>query len=186
MRIQPTRMTCTACGKVSDIELVVDAPFKLVLVSMREARCPHCGAGSRKLYLGGAYDDAPSLMDPIKARASWWLERGDVGSSSATMFAAFSGTPSPLPLGVPLDRVDFKRCKDLLDLIPEWRPQLDKVTTMFPWFAPFIDRWEEFEKLYAEEQPAGTCPKLYELLQIAAKEADTIRSKQREKGTPTP
>jgi hypothetical protein len=66
---------------------------------------------------------------------------------------------------VPHDPSDFWRCKQLLDLIPEWRSQLDRVAAEVPAFSPFVERWDEMEKLYEEEAPTGRCLKLYKLMQ---------------------
>ena len=177
MLITQRRMTCTACRHVFEAELVENAPVAIFLASLKSVRCPNCGVGYKKIGFGGAYSDSPPLTAPIKERANWWRNRGDVGDSSLTIWSAFTGPCiDHRNLGYPLDPQDFLRCKLLLDLIPEWRQEVKKVSACFRWWAPFVDRWDGFERLYAEESPGKKCPKLYELMQVAGKEAEAIRN----------
>lgn len=174
MRIYKMRVTCK-CGHVFDADIVVDALITVTAASMAAVQCPKCGGD--KLGLGGAYDDAPPLSAPVEARAGWWRERGETGTSSLTIWSAFAGGGNPhRHNSYPLDPDDFQRCKKLLDLIPEWRRSLDHVVTAFPWFQPFVSAWPEFERLWAEESPTKRCPKLYAAMQVAGKEADALRS----------
>jgi hypothetical protein len=75
-----------------------------------------------------------------------------VGSSSATIWAALTG--KKMPFGwhpdVPLDPDDFRRCHQLLMLIPGWRARIAEVATRFPEWAPFVEAWDELERLYLE------------------------------------
>lgn len=161
MRIQELRVTCQKCDTVFDAEIVVDAPVAVAVASMEAVRCE---CGSHEVGLGGAYGDAPPLTSPVAARAAWWHSRGAVGLSSETIYRALTGVAQYSP-SVPHDPSDFWRCKQLLDLIPEWRSQLDRVAAEVPAFSPFVERWDEMEKLYEEEAPTGRCLKLYKLMQ---------------------
>jgi hypothetical protein len=175
MTISKERYTCK-CGEVFEAEVVTNAPVDVTLASMRTVRCPKCGRGPKEIFMGGAFKDAPPVTEPIEVRAEWWLLRGEVGVSSRTIFSAMTGGTARV-YDFPHDPDDFRRCKLLLDLIPEWRAELGKVTERFPWFKPFIERWDQFEALYAEELPTGRgmAPKLYDLMQVAREEADRIR-----------
>lgn len=170
MTITKQRVTCK-CGHVFDAEIVA-GPIIVALASMEAIRCPECGGG--EFGLGGSYDDAPPLEASLEDRAAWWKMRGETGISSLTIWCALAGGRSD-SYCYPCDPDDFRRCKLLLDLIPEWRPRLGEVTKRFPWFAPFERRWEEFEELYRVESPRQTCPALYNLMQTASAEADKIR-----------
>lgn len=173
MTITQQRCTCE-CGHVFEAELVTDAPIAVVAASMKAVHCPKCG--NHSVGLGGSYDDAPPLTASELDRAQWWRERGEVGTSSLTIWCAFTGGVSPhREFRYPLDPDDFRRCKLLLDLMPEWRRELQRVTARFAWFGPFVERWAEFEALYAEESPNKSCPKLYVLMQVARKEAEELR-----------
>ena len=158
MTITQQRITCQDCRHVFDSELVTNAPIAVCIASMEAVFCPKCG--SHKCGLGGAYDDAPPLTAPIAERAQWWWNRGDRGVSSETIFTAFAGGHAR-NLDVPHDPDDFQRCKQLLDLLPEWRADLGKVTARYPWFGPMIEAWGEIEALYLEEVEGGVAPKCY-------------------------
>ena len=102
-----------------------------------------------------------------------------MGASSLTIWRAMQGMTELSDSNYPHDPADFGRCKDLLDLIPEWRSKLYEVKRALPWFSPFIESWVIFEKLYAEEAPKGTCPKLYRALKQAGAKALELRAAKR-------
>jgi len=174
MKITPIRVTCRDCRKVSDVEVVTEAPIEVAIASMRAARCPACR--SANLGLGGSYDDPPPVTAPLTDRAAWWLQRGDTGTSSLTIFQVLrNGTPSHPD--IPYDPEDFQRCKQLLDLIPEWRRRLPEVSKRFPWWQPYVDAWDEMEALYAAEVQTGRCEKLYTRMKELEKESNAIRGR---------
>ncbi len=171
MQVTKERLTCK-CGHVFDAEVVTDAPIAVWKASIEAIRCPACGGS--KLGLGGAYKDNPGPESSVAVRAAWWLDRGEVGVSSRTMWAAFtggSGGRGYREFCYPLDPDDYRRCRLLLDLIPEWRRDLSPVVARFPWMKPFVDRWDEFDRLWIEEFPKNKCLKLYALMKVAETEA---------------
>lgn len=175
MRITEQRVTCGDCKVVSDVEMVVDCPLDVAIASMRAARCPQCH--SANLYLGGAHAGAPPAdVSSLDARAEWWLEHGDRGVSSETIFSAFRGGISPLHAAIPYDPDDFGRCKRLLDLMPEWRADLNRVSALYPWFKPMIDQWDEIERLYILEEPTGSAPQCYDFMRPLVEECQRLRN----------
>lgn len=173
MVISKERFTCK-CKHVFDAQVVTHAPFDVTIASMKAVRCPKCG--NSKVFMGGAHSDAPPADSSELTRAAWWRDRGDIGTSSLTIWVAFGGGSSPHGrFDWPHDPDDFRRCKALFDLLPEWRARISEVTARFPWMKPFVDQWGAFEELYAEEAPTGQAPKLYAALRAAAKEAEKIR-----------
>jgi hypothetical protein len=175
MKISQVRLTCK-CGNVFDAEVVVEAPISVFIASMESVRCPKCG--EQEVGLGGEYGDHPEpSSSSVEERASWWMRRGDTGTSSLTIWSAFTGGKSPhRDVCWPHDPDDFQRCKKLLDLIPEWRQKLTEVVAgRFPWFKPFSERWDKFESLWSQESPTGSCPLLYREMKRAAMEAEIIR-----------
>lgn len=170
--ISKQRMSCK-CGEVFDAEVVMPAPINVYLASAEAIHCPACGLGWKHLFLGGAHKDAPPLTASIDERATWWINRGETGNSSLAIWSALRGIGTFEVEGDdwPNDPDDFKRCKQLLDLIPEWRSELGKVALVFPWFGPFSDRWTEFEKLWEEERSSGSYPKLYNALKESGRKA---------------
>ena len=170
MRIESQRVTCKKCKTVSDIEIVVDCPVAVYIASSQAAQCPQCGAGSESLGMGGAYDDAPPLTAKIEDRAAWWIMRGEVGASSETIYSVLAGARPPKHgAGTPLDPDDYRRCKLLLDLIPEWRPQLGRVAEKYSEWKKLVENWDRIAALFDEEAPSGRCPKCYRLIQECLK-----------------
>jgi NAD-dependent SIR2 family protein deacetylase len=49
--IQPLAARCTACDQPCEVETVVDAPIFAFTASLRATKCPHCGAGWKKLVI---------------------------------------------------------------------------------------------------------------------------------------
>lgn len=174
MTITKQRVTCLDCKVVFDADIVTDAPIAVATASLQAIRCPKCGGG--KCGFGGSHEGAPPLSAPIAVRAAWWRERGDVGTSSQTIWAVFAaGMPPRHGPDVPQDPDDFSRCKALLDLIPEWRADIKKVATQYPWYKPFTDRWDEIERLYIAELPTGKCSKTYALMQVLEVESRRLQ-----------
>ena len=56
------------------------------------------------------------------------------------------------------------RCLGLLEAVPELRPHLPAMADESPVWAALVARWDELERLFAEEAPTGRCPKLYALM----------------------
>ena len=172
MRIELQRFTCQKCGNVFESEIVLDAPIDVAIASMRAVSCPACGAS--KVGLGGEHKDKPPVSASLESRIAWWRERGAVGTSSETIMAAMTGLGCRT-YDYPYDPDDYRRCRLLFDLIPEWRPEIWKVALRFPWMAPFVAAWDEFDRLWDEEAASGKAPKLYAAMGAARKEADKIR-----------
>lgn len=184
MEVVKMRVTCNTCGRWSDLESISNAPVSVVTAAMDAMRCPHCG--SKNLGLGGG-DDAEVLRagagTTILMRLAVWRCRGNVGISSSTIANSFQRTV-PIPGGhpnVPQDPVDFKRCCDLLTLIPEWLAKLAVVSSVYPFWQPFVAAWAELAELWEEESPSGACPKLYARMQELVQASDAIRRSDADK-----
>jgi hypothetical protein len=89
-----------------------------------------------------------------------WLEGPDTGSSSKTLCATLVGHPGGYHSDVPRDPSDFGRCYRFLKAFPHLRPRIGEMKTVQGW-ERIADAWDELEKLYEEEIPNKTCPKLY-------------------------
>ncbi len=99
-----------------------------------------------------------------KNRALKWVTGGDTGVSSLTIWAVMMGV-KPEHGSYPYDPSDFGRCYRLLKLMPEWRSRLREVVMDYPEWRDLVHNWDELEKLFEEESPSGTCPKLYRRMQ---------------------
>ena len=97
-----------------------------------------------------------------------WLRSPDTGVSSKTIFSVLSekhGRVAAIRTGVPHDPADFGRCHRLLNLIPGWRERLPEVAAAYPEWSALVREWDTLTKLYEEELPSGSCPKLYAAMQ---------------------
>jgi hypothetical protein len=97
-----------------------------------------------------------------------WLAGPDTGASSRVIFAVLARRPDVYtyfggkPLAsVPYDHGDFGRCYRLLRCADGWTERLAEVAVAHPEWAPFIAAWPELSRLYEEEVPTGSAPKLY-------------------------
>lgn len=94
-------------------------------------------------------------------RAGEWLFSNDTGISSKTILAVILGFPCDWK-SPPSDPSDFGRCYRLLKKIPELRPEMHLMRSEGEVWGRLVDAWDELERLYEEEEPSGTAPKLYE------------------------
>ena len=174
MTISTIRLTCQ-CGHVFDAEIVTEAPISVAVASMKAVRCPKCG--NSELSLGGERnsESKPSLSTPVGVRSDWWIDNGETGTSSLTIYSAFCEGREPHHSDVPHDPDDYRRCRLLFDLIPEWRRNLTPLVTRYPWFAPFAQAWDTMDRLYDLEAPVKRCPKLYELMKHLETESRKLR-----------
>lgn len=92
--------------------------------------------------------------------AERWLSGLHVGISSRTMFAALADSTALMAESgrgqftpdTPYDAADFGRCFGLLEMMPEWRSKLSRVSDKHPEWRLLIDNWSELETLYKEGQ----------------------------------
>jgi hypothetical protein len=109
----------------------------------------------------------------VEQRAQRWLADGRTGISSETICrfmrrglgAAVSGAGNwgPRP---PQDPSDFGRCRQLLDLIPEWRERMAEMAAV-PGWERIAPAWAELDALWDEESKRADdkAPKLYRRIQ---------------------
>ena len=81
-----------------------------------------------------------------------WIINGEVGVSSKTMWAAITGAVTGGDKGgdydVPRDDNDFRRCYEFVEACEIVSEELDRVKRVFPWYAPFIDAWDELVAMW--------------------------------------
>jgi len=100
----------------------------------------------------------------LDGRMLLWIRTGERGLSSETIFEVLAEHPlmeEDLAGSTPRDPSDFRRCYLLLEAIPEWREELQKVADEYPAWQPFVTNWPDLEKLYLKESPSGRAPDLY-------------------------
>lgn len=159
------------CGKCHHEWALAFLPLPASQVGkLGKARCPACNA--KDVLLG------PHPKPTPEGEARAWIDNGDTGLSSETIWSVLSGWRVPRAswhADVPHDPADFGRCYRLLQVMPAWRARLPEVAVAYPQWAPLVDAWDELTALYEAEVPDGTgrAPRLYARLQeLTGREAD--------------
>ena len=99
-----------------------------------------------------------------------WLRKGERGISSESIFEAMTGLPiGTWEAAAPRDPSDLRRCRLLLDALPEWRHRLDEMHGKGGGWAEILPLWDVLCMTMDVECPdwrnaKGTCPKTYELM----------------------
>jgi hypothetical protein len=86
------------------------------------------------------------------ARKIFWLEKGERGASSEAIFNVLSNVHNgDYPLrDHPHDPDDFKRCYNLLQIIPEWRQDLYRMKDVSKTWNRLVDNWDTLTEMYEE------------------------------------
>ena len=99
-------------------------------------------------------------------KAMHWLLNGDTGMYSKCLMATMlNGGPVEGKAWEthfhPCDPSDFKRCVDLLNVVPTFRVTLDVMKQVSKQWGVLVDHWGELEILLNEELRHGSAPKTY-------------------------
>jgi hypothetical protein len=104
----------------------------------------------------------------IPQSAIRWLEEGQRGLSSETIFVAMTGIPliEADDLSHPHDVSDFLRCRMLLESVPEFAARRDELKALSAHWSVLVPHWDELCALVDQESPAwrdkgGACPETY-------------------------
>ena len=85
----------------------------------------------------------------VKEKAMWWISNGHVGMSSKTMWNCLIGNKD-FPLNHPYDPDDFSRCYKLLEAVPEWKNELNKLKTLSKAWKNFVENWDKLTEMFEE------------------------------------
>ena len=106
-----------------------------------------------------------------KQRMIEWIATCNTGVSSKTMWCALMSVKRKINLSAPRDNGDFRRCYDMVEYGHVTLDDLQIVKKQYPWFASFVDNWEELSILFEEELDK----RLYIRIRQLCKESDSIR-----------
>ncbi len=95
----------------------------------------------------------------MKEKALAWIVGGDTGASSKALWAVMMGQKSDKSF--PHDPSDLGRCLRLLDKVPEWKPRMNEMAVVSPYWSALVENWTELEKLWTDEAASGKAPKTY-------------------------
>lgn len=133
----------------------------------------------------GSKEDTESLMDlppcyevqmevynanasGMSKQAQEWLLRGERGMSSDTMFAVLSGSEIK-DKSYPHDPSDLRRCRLLLDQVPEFAGRVGEIASVSKEWAGLVDVWELLCTTMDAEcdwrSGTGSAPRTYNMMQ---------------------
>lgn len=93
-------------------------------------------------------------LTPLSQEACAWLAAGERGISSDTIFSHLTGVVATRHgHGYPYDPADLKRCRLLLEQVPELRAEFPRMAELGdPWPA-LVKAWDELCELMDTECP---------------------------------
>jgi hypothetical protein len=100
----------------------------------------------------------------VKQKADWWLQNGERGISSETMFEALSGRLIGARGWTPSDPDDFRRCYLLLQAVPEWKSQLDMLRPLSTAWSNLVDNWDKLTVMLEEQIQTKKPNGMYQLM----------------------
>ena len=91
----------------------------------------------------------------LSAAAIGWLATGIQGTSSRTIFSVLTGIPLLLPseYATPGDPADLRRCRLLLEQVPELQTQFPRMREVSASWARLVDAWDDLCQIVDDEAP---------------------------------
>jgi hypothetical protein len=128
--------------------------YEASMVSGSPAALKALRTSKHTLALASAKADRESASSGISAAAKRWLEQGERGLSSETMFTRFTGIELDGNRDAPADGDDFRRCRLLLEQVPEFQAQLHLMKDVSKEWHGLVDCWLELCDVMDDEAPA--------------------------------
>lgn len=103
----------------------------------------------------------------IITNAKWWVKNGEHGTSSKTMYNCLYMGPDKLPNdrpSHPQDPDDFRRCYLLLQAVPQWKNDLQKLKSLSPVWDKLVDHWDKLTELLEDQLKNKKANGMYELM----------------------
>lgn len=142
-----SKMFCSHCGE----DQIVPYPLHMDMFSAMSAVFIKRHKDCKKTWKWPIADMSESMIN----RQLWWLEYGERGASSETIFShldIYNLLNRLYKDSVhPQDPSDFHRCYKLLQTIPEWKQELYKIKNLSPIWNRLIDNWDKLTYLLEEQ-----------------------------------
>lgn len=140
---------------------------------------PAALAELRARLAAGALQFERAANPGLSPDAAAWLADGERGVSSNTMFEYLTGVKATRGWGRshPHDPGDFRRCRLLLERVPDLVPLLPRMAEVSPVWAALVAGWDSLCATMDAECPhwrtgrGGSAPKTYEMMRAIRKEA---------------
>lgn len=153
-----SNLFCLNCGGESKLKYPIsvdDMAAKADAFEKLHAECPK------------TWEEPMANMNlSMEERAKWWMEAGERGSSSESIWHVMMGTGEGRGM-CPADSGDFKRCRNLLRSVPEWRREMHRMKDVSPAWSNLVDIWDQLDEMYERREEPGVAREMYELIKKA-------------------
>lgn len=163
--IRETHWHCQRCGE----RVVIPTPLAIATFAELSNGYVRAHQNCRE---GSAPVEPPPFTGDAHARAMAWKTRGECGMSSIAIWEHMVfGRTVDADARFPLDPDDFRRCRLLLEAVPEWRPRMGQMARYGKEWAALAGAWEELDALFTEEVTDRTgrkvqmAPRMYARMQ---------------------
>lgn len=137
--IRNENLFCTNCGT----KHILNFPISTSLMLRKTELFTELHSDCLKTW----EEPTPDLSKSVQEKAMWWIANGEHGNSSKTMWNCFMGNKD-FRINHPYDPDDFSRCYKLLEAVPEWKNELEKLKPLsFSW-SNLVDNWDKLTDMY--------------------------------------
>jgi hypothetical protein len=160
----PGAIFCPDVARMSGASIAVGSPEAL--------------AELRNRLEAGALHSASKEHPGLSESATRWLASGERGVSSNTIFSHLSGTDALRGASprYPNDPADLRRCRLLMEQVPELQPLFPMMAEVSPVWAALVDNWARICETMDLEAPDwrdpnthGLAEQTYDLMKQAIK-----------------
>jgi len=163
------KIFCTNCGEEQIVPFPIQIPILSAMTKAFEKMHKKCKVIWKQ--------SEPDMTLPIIHRLHWWLDNGERGISSETIFQTLSGRVIRKDKGChPHDPDDFKRCYMLLKAIPEWKNDLHKLKDLSMEWNNLVENWDVLTEMLEEQLSSKKDNGMYELMEKLTKNTNEIHN----------
>jgi len=141
--IRNEKLFCTCCGA----EYALSYPIEIEAMTEKTNAFTVLHKDCKQTYIEPVADQSNS----VKEKAMWWIANGHVGMSSKTMWNRLMGNKN-FPINHPYDPDDFSRCYKLLEAVPEWKNELDKLKPLSKAWNNLVENWDKLTEMFEENR----------------------------------
>lgn len=175
MDVDTFSKVANVCGK----DAVMDTDVARMAGANFAGGHPAALAELRARLAAGALQFERAANPGLSPEAAAWLAGGERGVSSNTIFEHLTGISAVGKWGggYPHDPDDFRRCRLLLERVPELVPLLPRMAEVSPVWAALVAGWDILCATMDAESPnwragrGGSAPKTYAMMKKIIKEA---------------
>jgi hypothetical protein len=148
---------CENCGSSSNVPMPITLPMFAAMIKEFTRIHKNCKKTWSQQF--------PNPGLSVQQKADFWLQHGERGLSSETMFhTLYYGRPSS-HRNHPHDPGDFKRCLGLLRMVPEWKDDLNKMRSVSEVWDRLVEHWDILTRMYEDIQKDKDSSQMFVFMQ---------------------